>query len=90
MAIVTVALNRNSTSFADRVFQRGNGLLLRCSRTGHVENFFLHNRAVQIIGAIAQRNLRQRQSGADPVGSQMVDVIKVDPADSKVSELLNR
>ena len=90
MPILAVPLDRDAPSFANCVLERGNGLLLWRRRTGHVKNLFLHNGTVQIIGAVAQRNLCQRQSGADPVGGQMVDVIKIDPADSEVPELLNR
>src|SRR5262249_61448234 len=60
MAIVTVALNGLPTGFADRVFQCCYSLLLRRGCAGHVEDFFLQNCAVQIVHAVAERDLRQR------------------------------
>src|SRR5207247_3076470 len=46
--------------------------------------------AVQIIHAVAERDLRERQSQADPVRSQMVDVIEVNATHGKISKLLER
>ena len=60
MIVVTVALYRFPASFPDDMPERFDGLLLRRLCAGHVEDFFLHDRAVQIIDPVAERNLRQR------------------------------
>ena len=52
--------------------------------------FFLQNCAVQIVHAVAERDLRERQSQADPVSGQMVDVVEVNAADREIAKLLKR
>ena len=79
MAIQALALHRLPAGFADGVFERGDGLLLWRGCAGHVENFFLQDCAVQIVHAVAERNLCERQSQADPISSQVIDVIQVNP-----------
>src|SRR5205807_3503824 len=86
----TVALDWNASGFADGVFESSDRLLLRRGRAGHVKNFLFDNRPVQIIRAITERNLRQRQTCADPVGGEMIDVIQVDPAEREIAQLFNR
>ena len=88
MTVMAVALDRLAASFANGVFQRRDRLLLGRRCTGHVEDFFLQNRAVEIVHAVAQRDLRERQSEADPVGSQVVDVIEINPAHREIAKLL--
>src|SRR6266436_5529820 len=88
MPIVTVALDRLATSFADRVFQRCYGLLLRRGCAGHVENFFLQNCAVQIVRAVTERDLREGESQAYPIGSQVVDVVQVNSAHREIAKLV--
>ena len=51
---MTVALDRLATGSPDRVLERGDRLLLRRGRAGHVKDFFLQNCAVQIVNAIAE------------------------------------
>ena len=87
MAIVTVALDRLAASFSDGVLECRHTLLLRSSRPGHVKDLFLQNCAVQIIHAIAERYLRQRQTKADPVSGEMVDVIEINAAHCEIAEL---
>src|SRR5205807_9350311 len=69
---------------------RGDALLLRRRSARHVENFFFHDRPVQIVDAITERNLRERQTKADPIRRQMVDVIQINSADRQVAKLLDR
>ena len=88
MPIIAVALHRLATGFADGVFERGHGLLLRRRCSGHVKDLFLHNRAMQIVHAVAERDLRERQSKADPVGSKMIDVIQINAAHREIAKLL--
>src|SRR5437762_3494948 len=59
-AIMTIPLRGFTPSFADRMFQRRRSLLLRSGGASHVENFFLQDGAVQIIHAIAERDLCKR------------------------------
>ena len=84
---MTVALDWLASGFANGVFQRCYSLLLRCGCTGHVENFFLQNRAVQIVHAVAKRNLREWQSQADPIGREVVNVIQVNSTHREIAKL---
>src|SRR5689334_15382968 len=90
MAIIAIPLNRHPSGFANRVFERSDRLLLRSRCAGHVEDFFFHDRPVQIVRAVTERDLGERQSGAYPIGRQMIDVIEIDTTDRKITQLLNR
>ena len=87
MPVMTVALDRLAAGFANGVFERSDALLLRGSCAGHVENLFLQDCSVQVVHAVAERNLRKRQSKADPVSGQVIDVIEVDSAHRKIAQL---
>jgi len=65
-------------------------LLLRCRRARHVENLFLQNCAVQIVHAVAERDLRERQPQADPVRGQVIDVIQVNSTHRQIAKLFER
>ena len=88
MIVITVALHGNTPCLTNRVLEGFTGLFLRrlCSR--HMEDFFAHDRAMEIVHAIGQRDLRERQSEAYPISGQMLDVIEVDAADREVAQLL--
>jgi hypothetical protein len=43
---------------------------------------------VQIVHAIAERHLRERQSETDPIRSQMIDVIQINTAHCEIAKLL--
>jgi hypothetical protein len=88
MPVMTIALDRLAASFANGVFKRGDSLLLRRGSAGHVKDFFLKDCSVEIVHAVAQRDLRERQSEADPIRRQMVDVVEVNTADREIAELL--
>ena len=90
MPVMTIALDRLPASFADRVLERGDTLLLRRRGTGHMEDFLLQDCAVQIVHTIAQRDLREGQSQADPISRQVLDVVEVNPAHREVAQLLKR
>src|SRR6476620_2355930 len=77
MPVKTIALDRLAASFANGVFKRGDSLLLRRGSAGHVKDFFLKDCSVEIVHAVAQRDLRERQSEADTIRRQMVDVVEV-------------
>ena len=87
MPVMTVALDSLAASFADGVFKRGDGLLLRRGRAGHVENFFLQDCSVEIVHAVTQRDLRERQSEAHPIRRQVIDIIKVNTAHREIPQL---
>ena len=89
MPVITVALSWNSAGFANGVLERSDRLLLRRGRARHVENFFLHDRAVKIVDAVTERDLRKRQSEADPIRSQMIDVVQINAAHGEIAKLLN-
>src|SRR6185369_10218772 len=86
--VMTVALDRLAASFADGVFKGGDRLLLRRGRTRHMEDFFLQDSSMEIVDAVAQRDLRERQSEADPIRRQVVDVVEVNAAHCEVAQLL--
>ena len=88
MPVMTVALDRLAASFADGVFKRGYRLLLWRGGTGHVKNFFLQDCSMEVVHTIAQRNLRERQSEADPIRRQVIDVVEVNTAHREVTQLL--
>ena len=54
-----------------------------CGRlgAGHVEDVFLDDGAVQIVRAVAQRDLRQFESHTHPIGGDVIEVVEVNPAD---------
>src|SRR5438477_10107259 len=85
---MTVALDRLAAGFADGVFKRGDSLLLWRGGAGHVENFFLQDCSMEIVHTIAQRDLRERQSEADPIRRQVVDVVEVNTAHCEIAQLL--
>src|SRR5437763_15717895 len=60
MAVVTVALDRDPTGFANGVLQCRDALLLRRGRSRHVEDLFFHDRAMQIVDAVTEGDLRER------------------------------
>src|SRR4029077_11121796 len=88
MPVMTVALDSLAASFADSVFKRGDSLLLRRGGAGHVENFFLQDRPVEIVYTVAQRDLRERQSEADPIRRQVVNVVQINTAHREIAQLL--
>src|SRR5215211_2080973 len=88
MPVMAIALDGLPASFANGVFKRDNSLLLRCGGAGHVENFFLEDCSMEIVHTIAQRNLCERQSEANPIRRQVVDVIEVNTAHREIAQLL--
>src|SRR6266511_2247396 len=90
MTVKAVALDRLAASFPNGMFERGHALLLGSCCPCHMENFFFQNCAVQIIDAVAEGDLCQRQAKTDPVSRQMVDIIQVNAANGEVAKLLKR
>src|SRR4030095_5485855 len=87
MIVEAVALHRFPARGAYRMAQRFDSLLFRSCDTRHVENFFPHDRAMQIIHAVGKGDLGKRQSHAHPIGGEMLNVIEIDAADREVAEL---
>ena len=85
---MTVALDSLAASFANGVFKRGDSLLLRRGGAGHVENLFLQDCSMEIVDTVTQRDLRERQSEADPISRQVVYVVEVNTAYREVAQLL--
>ena len=90
MTVKAVALNRLAASLPNGVFERCHALLLRSRCPCHVEDFFFQNCAVQIIDTVAEGNLRKRQTEADPVGREVIDVIKINATNREIAKLLKR
>src|SRR6266571_9422484 len=90
MPVKAVALNRFTPSFPDCMFECRDGLLLRSRRTRHVENFFFDDSAVQIVHAVTERDLSERQSHAHPISGKMLDVVQVNAANRQIAKLLKR
>src|SRR5215470_10230160 len=87
MTIMTVTLDRLAAGFADGVLQRFYSLLLRRGCASHVENLFLQDCPMQIVYAIAERDLCEGQPKAHPIRGQMVDVIQVNSAHREIAKL---
>ena len=90
MPVIAVPLHRFAAGFADDVLERRDRLFLRRLRAGHVKDFFFHDRAVQIVHAVAERDLGQRQSHRNPIGGEVIEVIEINAADREVAKLLDR
>src|SRR5439155_19821201 len=90
MPVMTVALDRLAASFANGVFKRGDSLLLRRGGAGHVENFFLQDCSMEVVHTVAQRDLRERQSEANPLRCQVLHIIEVNTAYCEIAQLLER
>ena len=88
MPVVTIALDRLAASFANGMFKRGDSLLLRRGGAGHVENFLLEDCSVEIVHTVAQGDLRERQTEADPIRRQVVNVVEVNTAHREIAQLL--
>src|SRR5437762_4516530 len=88
MPVMTVALDRLATTFADGVFKRGDSLLLRRGGSGHVENFFLQHCSMEVVPTVAQRDLGERQSEANPIRCQVLEIIEVNRAYCEIAQLL--
>src|SRR5207237_10616336 len=87
-SIVAVTLHGLAAGFPNGMFERSYGLLLRSSCAGHVEDFLFQNCAMQIVHAVAERHLRERQPEADPISGQMIDVIQLHEAHRQIAKLL--
>src|SRR6266404_4072855 len=88
--IMAVALDWLTTRFANDTLERSCALLLRRGCARHVKDFLFHDRAVQVVDAVTERDLGKRQSHADPICGQVVDVIEINAADREVTKLFNR
>src|SRR5215469_6898117 len=72
------------------MFESSHSLLLRSGCSGHVEDFFFQNCAVQIVYPVAERHLCEGQSKTDPVGSQMIDIVQIDATHRQIAKLFER
>src|ERR1700726_727411 len=88
VTVVAVSLHRLPTRFTDHALESFDRLLLRRGCTRHVENFFFHDRAVQVVHPITEGDLCKRQSHAHPISGEMIDVIEINAADGKIVKLL--
>src|SRR5438105_14595316 len=88
MPVMTVALDRLAASFANGVFKRGDSLLRRRGGAGHVENFFLQDCSMEVVHTVAQRDLRERQSEANPIRCEVLEIIEVNTAYCYIAQLL--
>ena len=79
--VKSISLNRSSSGFADGFDHFRLGLQLRRGRAGHVEDVFLDDRAVEVVRAVAQRDLREFQAEADPIRGEVRKVVEIDAAD---------
>jgi hypothetical protein len=57
---------------------------------GHVEDFFLHDRAVQIVHAVVQRRARRAAGRRSPSSGQVIEVIEIDARHGEVLEFFER
>src|ERR1043166_7205742 len=87
-------MSNRPDSFGDADLATREGLsfcwLLWRRRAGHVKNFLFDDCAVEIVSPITERNLRERKTRAHPVGSEVVDIIEINPTDGEIAQLFNR
>ena len=88
MIVIAVALHRLAARLANGMTQRLRGLLFRSRRARHVEDLFSHDRAVQIVHAVAQSDLGKGKAHADPISGEMVEVIEINAADREIAQLI--
>jgi hypothetical protein len=86
--VIAVPLHGLASGFPNGPFQSRFGLLLGCLRTGHVKDFFFHQRPVQVIDAVVQGNLGQGQSHRNPVAGDVIEVIEINAADGQIAKLI--
>jgi hypothetical protein len=84
--IKRIPLHRFAAGFADGFDHFGAGLGLGGSGAGHVKNVFFEDGAVEVVGAVAQRDLREFGAEADPVSGDVVEVVEVKAADGDRAE----
>ena len=82
--VVAVTLHGLPASLTNCMFEGSGSLLLRRGCPRHVEDFLFDNGAVEVIDTVIERNLRQGEPHAHPVGGQVIHVIQINPADSEV------
>ena len=79
-------MNRHAAGFADGFYHLGFRLELGNLRSSHAEDVFFDDRAVEVIRAVAQRDLRQLHAETDPVRGDVIEVIEVDAADGDCAQ----
>ena len=62
------------------------GLQLGRPGSGHVEDVFFADGAMEVVGAVAEGDLRQLQAQTNPVGGEVREVVQVDAADGDGAE----
>lgn len=78
-----VPLDGVATGFPDGFDEVGAGQGRRGLSPGHVEDFFFDDGAVEVVDAVAEGDLGEGKSGADPVGGEVVEVVEEDASDGK-------
>lgn len=81
-----IALDGDEAGFADGVDEFGLGSGLGRAGAGHVEDVFLENGAVEVVGAEVEGDLGEFGTEADPVGGDVVEVVEVEAADGDGAE----
>jgi len=89
MPVIAVALDRIATGFRESRVRVSRPFAPAAFSRRPCERSFFHDGAVQIVHAVAQRNLRKRQPHRNPVGREMIEVIEINAADRQVAKLLD-
>src|SRR6266436_4127613 len=74
-----IPLYRSKPGFPNRFNHIRFGLQLRRSGAGHMENVFLENRSVKVVGAVAERHLGKLEPQSYPICGNMIEIVQIDP-----------
>src|SRR5216683_134345 len=86
--IERIALNRNAAGGADQAFQFIARRELRRFRARVVINLLLYHRAVEVVRAEAQRDLRDARREHDPVRLDVLEIVEQQPRHGDVAQVV--
>lgn len=81
-----IALDGGEAGFADGLDHVLFCLELGSGGSGHVEDMFFADGAVEVIGTEAEGDLGEFEAHSDPIGGDMGDIIEVEAADGEGAE----
>src|ERR1035437_9605016 len=79
LVVERVALHGDSPGILDEPYELGDLLLRAARRTRRLEDLLAHDRALHVVRAEVQRELRHRHAHHDPVRLDVLDVVEQEP-----------
>ena len=89
-AVEGVALDGLEAGFADQTFELFDGERFRGLRAGLVMDLLVAHRAVQVVGPVAQGDLRRGRAERNPVGLDVIEIVQQEAADGDGSQVVHR